>query len=149
MLSPKWLEEIHDVVSRLAESLHKYAKYLVLQNEAHHHASTPACSTRCYFSVYLFLSQSTLETLSPVYHALVDKQHYEPVFINDLLPSDTRQRYQALQLLKATGCTTEAVLYTYSTGNNKGNYHFVWLIPFEKSADEIQSQNASIVPQVR
>ena len=58
------------------------------------------------------------------------------------------KHYQALQLLKATGCTTEAVLYTYSTGNNKGNYHFVWLIPSEKSADEVQSRNVSIVQEL-
>ena len=102
MLSPKWLE-IHNVVSSLAESLHKYAKYLELQNEKTlaQHASTPACSTTNAISLFTLptegaLSQSTLETLSPVYHALVDKQHYEPAFINDLLRSDARQRYQAL-----------------------------------------------------
>ena len=152
--SPKWVE-VRDVVASLAEGLHKYTKYLEVQNEKTltlQHAPTPARGASAVSLSTLpkqsALSQSTMDTLSPVYHALADKQCYDPVYINDHLPADARQRYHFIQLLKGTGCPAEAVLYTYSTGNNKGNYHFVWLVPSDSSADELQSRNSSIVQEI-
>ena len=90
-------------------------------------------------------SQSTLNTLLPVYNALTDKQYFEPVSLNDLAPADARDRYHFIQLLKTQGCPSETVLYTYSTGNNKGNYHFIWLVPPGIAVDELQSRNAAVV----
>lgn len=90
-------------------------------------------------------SQSTLDTLLPVYDALTEKAYFDPVFLNDLAPTEARDRYHFIQLLKTKGCPAETVLYTYSTGNNKGNYRFIWLVPSGITADELQSQNASVV----
>ena len=153
--SSKW-SEIRDSLAKLAENLFKYANYLEAQNEkvlALQHASAPARSVSEAISMYTLpkqdaQSQSTLDTLLPVYNALTDKPYYEPVFLNDFAPTEARDRYHFIQLLKTRGCPAEAVLYTYSTGNNQGNYHFVWLIPPVVSADELQSQNASVVQKL-
>ena len=140
----------------MAENLHKYAKYLESQNEkmlSLQHASSPARDVQNAISLFSLpkqkqITQSLLENLSPVYHALADKQPFDPVCLNDLLPTDSRQRYHFIQTLKSTGCPTEAMLYTYSTGNNKGNYHFVWLIPSDRDADEVQSRNACVMHEL-
>ena len=137
----------------MAENLHKYAKYLKLQNEkmlSLQHADSPARDVQDAISLFTLpkqgrITQAVLETLSPVYRALANKELYEAVCLNELMPIDSRQRYHFIQLLKATGCPGEAMLYTYSTGNNKGNYHFVWLIPSGGSSDDLQSRNASVV----
>ena len=107
------------------------------------HASSPAISL---FSLpkQKEISQSLLETLSP----MSDKQPFDPVYLDDLLPTDARQRYHFIQTLKSTGCPTEAILYTHNTGNNKGNHHFIWLIPSDGDADEVQSRNASVVHEL-
>ena len=153
--SSKW-SEIRDSLTKLAENLFKYANYLKAQNKkvlALQHASAPARSVSEAISMYTLpkqdaQSQSTLDTLLPVYNALTDKPYYEPVFLNDFAPTEARDRYHFIHLLKTKGCPAEAVLYTYSTGNNQGNYHFVWLIPPVVSADELQSQNASVVQKL-
>ena len=141
---------------KLAENLHKYANYLEAQNEkvlALQHASAPARSMSEAISIYTLpkqdaQSQSTLDALLPVYNALSDKPYYEPVFLNDLAPAEARDRYHFIQMLKTKGCPAEAVLYTYSTGNNLGNYHFIWLVPPVIGADELQSRNASVVQKL-
>ena len=114
------------------------------------HASSPARDVQNAISLFSLpkqkeISQSLLETLSPVYHAIADKQPFD---LDDLLPTDARQRYHFIQTLKSTGCPTEAILYTHSTGNNKGNHHFIWLIPSDGDADEVQSRNASVVHEL-
>ena len=154
--SPKW-SEIRDAVVKMAENLHKYTNYLEAQNKkvlALQHTSAPARSVSDAISLFTLPKQgtqslSTMGTLLPVYDALNDKPYFEPVCLNDLAPTEARDRYHFIQLLKTKGCPAEAVLYTYSTGNNKGNYHFIWLVPPHLSADELQSLNASVVQKVR
>ena len=36
-------------------------------------------------------------------------------------------------------------MFTFSIGNNKGNYQFLCLTEFDASCDEIQSKNAGVV----
>ena len=67
----------------MAESLHKYAKYLEAQNEkvlALQHASTPARSISDAVALFTlpvtdFHTSSTIEALLPVYNALKEKQY--------------------------------------------------------------------------
>jgi len=68
--------------------------------------------------------------------------------VNDLMPSPGRDRYHFVQTLKDNGCQLNAVLFTFSTGNNKGNYHFLWLTELDASGDEIQSKNAGVVQKL-
>lgn len=63
------------------------------------------------------------------------------------MPTEARDRYHFIQLLKTQGCPAETVLYTYSTGN-KENYHFIWLVPPGITVDELQSQNAAVVQKL-
>ena len=135
-MSSKWLE-IQNAIETLAENLHKYANYLKVQNEkvlTSQHTLAPAQSVSDAVSLYTLpkqdaQSQSTLDTLLPVYSACTDKHYFEPVSLNNLVPTEARDRYHFNQLLKTQGCPAETVLYTYSMGNNKGNYHFTWLVP--------------------
>ena len=39
-------------------------------------------------------------------------------------------------------------MFTFSTGNNKGNYYFLWLTEVDASGDEIRSRNAGIVQKI-
>ena len=151
-MSTRWLE-LKKATEQLTESLHKYAKYLEAQNEkvlTLQHASTPArstCNAVALFTLPVkdFHTLSTLYALLPVYNALKEKQYYEPLFLNDLAPTIPRDCYHFIQNLKENDCQLDAVLYTYSTGNNKGNYHFLWLISPDSSADEVQSQKAALI----
>ena len=118
-----------------------------------HHAPIPARCTSDATSLFILPKQveqslSTLHTLSPVHSALTGKPYFEPIFLNSFLPADPRVRYNTLQLLKAKGCPTETVLYTHSTGNNQGNYHFIWQVPSEIGVDKLQSQNTVVVQKL-
>ena len=120
-MSANW-SEIRDTIAKLAENLHKYAEYLQALNEkvlALQHTSAPARSVSDAVSLYTLpqhdaQSQSTLDTLLPVYDTLTDKPYFEPVFLNDLAPKEPRDRYHFIQLLKTKGCPAETVLYTFS-----------------------------------
>jgi len=132
VISTRWVD-LKKAIEQLAECLHKYSKYLEAQNEkiiALQHAFTPACSI-C-DAVALFTlpikdlhTSSTIHALLPICNALKDKQYYAPLFLNDLIPNTARDCYHFIQNLKENGCQLDAVLFTYSTGNNKGNYHFL------------------------
>ena len=64
------------------------------------------------------------------------------------MPSSARNRYHFVQTLKENGCQLNAILFTFSTGNNKGNYHFLRLIELNANGDEIQSKNAGVVQKL-
>ena len=54
---------------------------------------------------------------------------YEYLFLNDFLDTDSKKRYDYLQLLGNNGLRYPIVMCTYSPGNNKGNLHFIWRVP--------------------
>ena len=65
--------------------------------------------------------------------------------MNVLVPIIPRDPYHFIQKLKNNGCQLDTVLYTYSTGNNKGNCHLLRLITLDADTNQIQSQNAALV----
>ena len=75
-------------------------------------SSAPARSVTDAISLYTLLkqdiqSQSTLGTFLPMYDALTDKPYFEPVFLNDLVPTETRDHYNFMQMFKTRGCPAE------------------------------------------
>ena len=50
---------------------------------------------------------------------------YSFLSLEKYLPQDSQQRYAFIRRLE-DGLKMSCVLLTYSTGNNKGNFHFVW-----------------------
>ena len=114
------------------------SSYLEAQNEkvlTLQHASTPArstCNAVALFTLPVkdFHTSSTLDALLPVYNAL--KQYYEPLLLNNLAPTIPRDRYHFIQNLKENDCQLDSVLYTYSTGNNKGNYVPFFVVNFTR-----------------
>ena len=93
-------------------------------------------------------SSEVIGTLLPIYNALKDKEYFEPLLINDFMPSSARDRYRFIQMLKENGCQLNSVLFTFSTGNNKGNYHFLWLTDLNADGDDIQSRNTGVVQKL-
>lgn len=97
--------ELKKATEQLAESLHKYGKYLQAQNEkvlALQHASTPARSVSDAVALFTLPvtdlhTSSTIDALMPVYNALKEKQYYDPLFLNDLAPTTPRDRYHFIQ----------------------------------------------------
>ena len=111
-------------IEQLAECLHKYFKYLEMQNEkvlALQHVSIPAhsiCDVVVLFTLPIkdLQTSSTILALLPICNALKEKQYYEPLFLNDLIPNMPRDCYHFIQNLKENGCQLDAVLFAYSTG---------------------------------
>lgn len=151
----RW-EEWKKNLQQLAESLHQYSKYLEAQNEkvlTLQHDTVPARSISDSLSLFTLpvqdlQSSAVIGTLLPIYNALKDKEYFEPLLINDLMPSSPRDRYRFIQMLKENGCQLNSVLFTFSTGNNNGNYHFLWLTDLNADGDNIQSRNASVVQRL-
>ena len=64
-------------------------------------------------------------SLDVVEHALEPMDMYSSLALEDYLPQDSQQRYAFIHRLR-DGIKMPCILLTYSTGNNKGNFHFVW-----------------------
>ena len=106
----KW-EEWKKKLGQLAESLHKYSKYLVAQNKkvlTLQHDTVPACSISDSLSLFALpiqdlQSSSVISAVLPIYNALKDKEYFEPLLINDLMLSSARDHYRFIQMLKESG----------------------------------------------
>ena len=79
---------------------------------------------------------------------LTSKDEYEPLLLNEILPSDKRERYQYLESLRQ-GLPHRAMLYTHSSQNNLGNTHFIWRVPDEQPENEVLARSTSVTLQVQ
>ena len=86
----------------LAESLHKYSKYLEVQNKKVHtlqHDTVPARSISDSLSLFTLPVQdlrnsSVISMVLPIYNALKDKKYFQSLLINDLMPSPVRVSFK-------------------------------------------------------
>ena len=58
--------------------------------------------------------------------------------IDTLLPSDRRQRYDHIQLLKQ-GMSSPTILATYAPGGNVGSLHWLWKTDATEISSALQS----------
>ena len=72
---------------------------------------------------------------------------YQPIFLNDLLPSDSKERYVHLVQLPLA-IQNQAVRFTHTAGNNKGNTHFIWRIPVDTSQEELFNENGRVITEI-
>lgn len=130
--------------------------YLKHQNEvvsSNHEHQEPirdifTCNTPQLLPVKPALKVTDATKYEMLMQVLASEDEYMPVFLNDMLLSDKRDRYRFIQSLKE-GFPIQAILYTHSLGNNVGNMHFMWHVPDEQSECEVLCQSASVIPKVQ
>lgn len=156
-LEQPWLKkqawkEVADAVHQLACTLHDYAALLLKKRQevATNHAKL--------FPVRVDSDSQELVVYQPVQQVppKLALRYQElsrvlstsaPIFLNDLLPSDPKERYIYLVELPLA-IQNRAVRFTHSPGNNKGNTHFIWRIPDSVSQDELLSENGCVTTEI-
>ena len=113
--------------------MHQYTDYLEKQNKKaalRHSSSVPVRIMGDAISVkYIKSTTVLLPLLKNLDTKLSTMGDYEYLFLNDFLDTDSKKRYDYLQLLGNNGLHYPIVMCTYSPGNNKGNLHFIWRVP--------------------
>ena len=74
---------------------------------------------------------------------------YEYLFLNDFLDTDSKKRYDYLQLLGNNGLHYPIVMCTYSPGNNKGNLHFIWRVPNVEKTEDAFGSSQPVIESIR
>ena len=117
-------------VELLAKALAKYADCLCVKRArmtSLHASSVPAPTVGNALTVEYISSRLTVPTELDAFSAAVGSAGVNvAVDIDSLLPSDRRQRYEHIQLLKQ-GMSSPAILATYAPGGNVGSLHWLWL----------------------
>ena len=72
---------------------------------------------------------------------------YQPIFLNDLLPSDSKEWYVYLVELPLA-IQNQTVSFTHTARNNKGNTHFIWRIPVDASQEELLNENGRVMAEI-
>ena len=67
---------------------------------------------------------------------LHEKDNFQYVVVDDVCPTDPRQKYNYLQELKSSGLAVKTAMLTYRHGNNIENTNCVWKVP-EQDPDSI------------
>ena len=70
---------------------------------------------------------------------------YQPVLINDMLPSDPMQRHQALRRIKEHGYMTPTCLFSQTHTGSVVNMHFLWKT--EETVDQTKQAQAIQIVQ--
>ena len=124
---------LHDVFDKLVESAVKYTDYLQnltrvknyqnREDNVHNDKieSLPFI-TRENLCKYSKNKRSTIENISD---KLLEKDFYNPVALNDILPRNVAHRYKLLKKIKKTGISTRnTVIFTRSNGPAVGGSLF-------------------------
>ncbi|XP_070571401.1 uncharacterized protein [Ptychodera flava] len=99
--------------------------------------------------VATFQSLDTSRKLAPVIAALREKDNYQFVNVNELLPTDSRARYNFICLVKRAGLPFKATLYTYAAGGNVGNFHFMWKVDTNDGEDTILTKATTLSTEIQ
>ena len=85
--------------------------------------------------------------LDSISKALLPLDFFEYVALQDFLPESSNwQRHNFIRKLEE-GLQVPCVLLTYSTGNNHGNYHFIWKVTGDEG--EIFERSQAVIDRVR
>ena len=155
MSTYRWQEMKKDIAT-LADSLQKYAKYLKHQSQVvstnHKHQESVRDLATSTAPQLLPLKPAVKVTDAAKFERLIQeltsRDKYEPVLLNEMLPSDKRECYRYIESLRQ-GLPLRAMLYTHSSGNNVGNTHFIWRVPDEQPENEVLAHSASVILQVQ
>ena len=124
----KW-QVFQEDVDLLARSLHNYGEYLKRKCSKQKSSNDSIEPVRCFadgISVKVLQSNSKSHpSLVAVEQALEPADMYSYLSLEDFLLENSQWRYAFIRRLE-DGLKMPCVLLTYSAGNNKGNFHFVW-----------------------
>ena len=152
--SSSW-SEVRLAVEVLADSVRDYADYLRQKCEevqANHqllHPKRQESGSDTKFDIIVGVSGAKpklVERYKPLVSKLLSSNLYEPILVNDFLPMDTRERRCYIdQLSNGIPLPLQLFKFTYSSGNNLGNTHFLWKISDEMDSDKQLEKNYHIV----
>lgn len=120
-------KELREDINYLVDVLDKYRAYLESQSkwvtEAHSshtfHREPEKDMSVCSFPA----AEDTPESYLQLQSILDSKQPYEPMFVNELAPSDQYKRWHWFSNIQLR---YPVMMYCYAHGNNLGTLSFVW-----------------------
>ena len=129
-------------VELLAKALAKYADCLCAKKAritSLHASCVPARTVGNALTVEYISTRLTVPNELDAFSAAVSSAGFNvAVDIDSLLPSDRRQRYDRIQLLKQ-GMSSPAILATYAPGGNVCSLHWLWLTDATEISSALQS----------
>ena len=145
-LTQPWLAkreyaQLKSLTEKIVVCMHDYKVYLDQKNEmvkASHEQDVPVRVISDVIEVRILeASNATIsERYVPLLNLLSEKANYEPIFLNDIAPSD---RYQRRHWLDKLDLPFRTMLYRCPYGNHLGVVSFIWKIP----DDEIDQTTVS------
>ena len=149
----KWVE-LKRQVELLGKSLHTYCEYLKRQSSRQktvHESTEPIRSFADGVSLTVIEKNDISHPqLNSVERALEGMNTYNHLSLENFLPDGSKERYEYIQRVKR-GLKYPCVLFTYSTGNNRGNFHFIWKCPDSGilNASDILNESQPIIEEVK
>jgi len=136
-MSNKRFDTVRHSIENLVAAMHAYKQYLVLQCEkvkAHQKESVSVIKEESNASlITLKGSAHSLPEYQEVKDKLLELPLYEPLFLNDMAPTD---RYRRRKWLAELAFPFPVMLYKYSYGNNLGTLVYTWKIPIDGPVDD-------------
>ena len=119
--------------------MHKYALFLNVQNEkvkAHHlfNASKEKGPNATLVTLPT-KNGPILECYKVLYQRLGTLSLYEPLFLNQIIPTN---RYDRRQWLSELQLLFPVMIYKYAYGNHLGTAVFIWKLPSDTSVDQTE-----------
>ena len=146
-------KKFYDDVQALTGSMHQYTDYLDRQSKkvaVRHSSTVPVRTMGDAISVkYIKSTTIILPILRPLNATVSAMEDYTHFFLNDILDTDSKKRYNFLQCLTDNGLYHPIVMCTHSSGNNKGNLHFVWRVPNKETTEDAFSSSQKVIKSIR
>lgn len=135
-------------VEELARGLSKYANYLNEQTKTMRIVHMPEKPIRQIAENLHICSLPKCHAVSsellPLLSVLQDKELFEYIILENIIPTNPSEKYEYLQTLKKSGLPMEVLLMTYSHGNNVGNLHFLWKVSGSSSTEYMSRSQSTI-----
>ena len=130
-------DQTKQLVEKVASQMVTYADYLnrrKARDQERHAANEPMRSSSTSSETYplkrnpnLVFSKYWNDILRPIVTKITQAENWQPVFLNELLPTDRKRRFKCLNFIKDNGFPSfDCCLFTYASGNHLGNQHFMW-----------------------
>ena len=143
-------------VDTLGRSMEKNANYLdekCAAVSANHARTLPVRSPACdherleLLNAVQFVEPSSQAKYSSLVSALRCADEFSPVFVNDYEPDDASSRRTYRSKLRCS-LPFPVVLFTYSHGNNLGDYLYAWTVPTDVPDAELMLRNHAVMKDI-
>ena len=157
LCASKW-RELREAIVWFSDRIRDYADYLASKckevSESHKlmhpKRSESNVDTLIILSGRKGVKPRLVERYQTLWQAVFPTCEFQPVLVNELMPTDTRERRRYIdELSDGVPSSLRILRYTHSPGNNVGNTHYVWKIPENISEEELLRENLKAVEQVK